>query len=301
MNKHHIGLVGCGRWGQHILRDLKSLNCEVTVVARSDQSRKNAVEGGATNVVDTVSKLPSVEGVVVASLTITHAPVIEELLGRNIPIFVEKPMTVDSESAGRFAKLAGDRLFVMDKWRYHPGIEMLSQIARSKELGSILGLRTLRVNWGNPHPDVDGIWILTPHDLSIALEILGEIPPPRCAVAQRMNGTPTGLIGILGEKPWLALEVSTSHRKWRREIWLYCENGFAVLNDAYSEHIQITFYSDPDQAILRPVSKELPLLRELKTFIKHLEGGPSPRSSAAEGAAIVDTIVCLRKLAGIDP
>jgi predicted dehydrogenase len=299
-NKHHIGLVGCGRWGRLILRDLRSLNCEVTVVTRSEQSRKNAIEGGAANIVDAVSKLTAVEGVVIASLTVTHALVIEELLERNIPIFVEKPMTVDLESARRFAKLADDRLFVMDKWRYHPGIEMLSQIASSRELGLVLGLRTLRVNWGSPHSDVDGIWILAPHDLAIALEILGEIPSPRCAVAQRMNGIPTGLMGILGEKPWFVLEVSTSHRRWLREIWLYCENGFAVLNDAYSQHIEITYYSNSEQPILRPVSKELPLFRELKAFIGYLEGGPPPRSSAREGAVVVDTIMSLRRLAGLD-
>ena len=46
-----IGLVGCGRWGKHILRDLVALGCDVTVVARSTVSRERASSGGATRIV----------------------------------------------------------------------------------------------------------------------------------------------------------------------------------------------------------------------------------------------------------
>jgi hypothetical protein len=51
---------------------------------------------------------------------------------------------------------------------------------------------------------------------------------------------------------------------------------------------------------LRPISQELPLLRELRTFVEHLQGGPPPRSSAAEGALVVSAIADLRRLAGLD-
>ena len=48
-----------------------------------------------------------------------------------------------------------------------------------------------------------------------------------------------------------------------------------------------------------PISTELPLLRELRAFVEHLRGGPPPRSSAREGAEIVETIAELRSLAGL--
>lgn len=300
-----VGLIGCGRWGRYILRDLLSLGCDVLVVAVSDSGRKNARDGGATTVVDTLDALPSVTGVVVASPTITHASVIETLLQQGIPIFTEKPLTCDRASARRLAQAAPDRLFVMDKWRYHPGVEMLAEIARSEELGPVLGLRTTRAQWGDPHPDVDGIWILAPHDLSIALEVLGTIPPARSACAERVNGWPTGLVGLLGDDPWLVIEVSTRHPQYRREIRLHCRDGVAIMNDGYSEHIQVTRSFDLHDTIvpepeLRPISAELPLLRELRTFVEHLKGGPPPRSSAAEGALNVSTIADLRELAGLD-
>ena len=50
----------------------------------------------------------------------------------------------------------------------------------------------------------------------------------------------------------------------------------------------------------RPISSEFPLLRELRAFVEHLEGGPPPKSSAAEGVAEVATIARLRELAEHD-
>ncbi len=62
-----VGLVGCGNWGRHILRDLVALGCRTTVVARSQESRARAGEGGAAAVVQSVADLPAVAGVVVAT------------------------------------------------------------------------------------------------------------------------------------------------------------------------------------------------------------------------------------------
>jgi predicted dehydrogenase len=299
-----IGLVGCGSWGKHILRDLAALECQVAVVARSDRSRANAEAGGAATIVRSVGELPDVEGVVVATPTATHPAAIDEALGLGVPVFVEKPLTNDAEAADRIAAAAPDRVFVMDKWRYHPGVELLGEIARSEELGPVSGLRTTRIGWGNPHEDVDAVWTLAPHDLSIALEILGSVPEPRSAVADGLDGIATGLVAMLGESPWYAFEVSSRAARERREITLVCEEGIATLADGYSDAVQVVRGRDPRKredpdTELRAISSELPLLRELQAFVEHVRGGPPPRSSAAEGAAIVRTITELRALAGL--
>ena len=178
-----VGLVGCGNWGRHILRDLVALGCRTTVVARSQESRARAGEGGAVSVVETVADLPGVAGVVIATPSTTHAGLIEALLPRCVPVFIEKPFTNDAEAAARLAAAAPERLFVMDKWRYHPGVEALRDIARSEELGPPVGLRTTRVQWTASHADTDVAWHLAPHDVAIALKVLGAIPEPRAAHA----------------------------------------------------------------------------------------------------------------------
>ena len=143
----------------------------------------------------------------------------------------------------------------------------MAALARDKELGRVVGLRTLRLGWGNPH-DVDAAWIFLPHELAIGLEILGELPTSTSAVADVVDGNVVGILGLMGDDPWHALEVSTRSAERRREVRLLCEEGVAVLPDPYSDHIEIFRRTElAEQAApepeLRPTSTELPLLREL--------------------------------------
>ena len=296
-----VGLVGCGRWGQHILRDLRSLKCDVLVVARSDESVGRARAGNAHAVVASVAELQGVEGVVVASSTDTHAAVIDEALALDVPVFVEKPLCPDPAEARRLAAAANERLFVMDKWRYHPGVARLAEIARDGRLGDVSGLRTVRVGWGKAHTVADTAWHLAPHDLSIALEVLGEVPQPQQAVAQVAAGRVLALHGLLtAGGAWHALEVSERAPVSERRIELHCADGVAVLGGGWDEHVSVyRANGGPAPREERIDARgELPLLAELRAFVDHLRGGPAPRSSAAEGAAVVEAIAKLRQLGG---
>lgn len=287
-----IGLAGCGRWGKLILRDLLSLGCDVPVVARSAASRQRAEEAGATEIVAELSSLRGVDGIVIATPTATHAEVVGEALEFGVPVFVEKPLTADVFSARRLAAAAPDRLFVMDKWRYHPGVRELARIARSRELGEVVGIHARRVTLGHRYSDVDTVWIHAPHDLAIALEILGEVPAPRQAVPELVGGELAGLTAILGEAPWLVVEVSALAPAHRRELRLVCEGGVAQLDGGYAESVVIGRAGaiDADAVEHRPAQGEMPLLAELRAFAEHLRGGPPPLSSAADGVLIVEAV-----------
>ena len=303
INTIPVGLVGCGRWGRLILRDLLALGCEVTVASRSEVNRQIALDQGAASAVDSAAGLPAVAGIVVATPTSTHADVVEEMLARDVPIFCEKPLTDDPARAWQLVDKGRNRVFVMDKWRYHPAVERLAEIARRQELGPIVGLRTTRVQPGRIHHDVDPVWILAPHDLSIGLEILGYVPQPRAAVAEYCGDAVMGLVGMLGDDPWMVLEVSASHAEYRREVRLVCREGTALLSDSHSGCLQIVRpggRSGRGEPIEEqwPVSDEMPLLRELRAFVDHVKGGPPPRTSATDAATIVTTLAQLRELAG---
>jgi predicted dehydrogenase len=292
-----VALVGRGRWGAYIFRDLVALGARVTVVSRTPETIGQEVAA-----VRSAAEVEGLDGIVVATPTSTHADILEDLLPLGVPIFVEKPLALDVERTRRLAAAAPDRLFVMDKWRYHPGVEELGAIARSGELGAVVGLRTTRIGWGNPHGDTDSVWILAPHDLAIALEVLGFLPEPRAAALERVGRKATGIVGLLGNDPWLALECSAASGTTRREVRLLCTGGVAILGESYADHVLLLRGTpEPGEASEReerPVAAELPLLRELRAFLEHLAGGPPPKSSAAEGLLQVETIARLRELAG---
>lgn len=302
-----IGLVGCGAWGKFILRDLKALGARVAVLAHGEVSHTNALSGGADQIAFDFEDVPEVDAWVVAVPTVLHAEWLLRLVPTHKPIFCEKPLTPDVVAARHLADIAGERIFVMDKWRYHGGILALADIARSGELGPVLGIKTRRVQWQCPHDDVSMDWILLPHDLSIALEVLGFVPEARAAAAEV---TPDGLVGLTGmldtDGVWLECEVGIRSPTHSRTIELRCRDGVALLGDAYDDALVVqrsdgcTGSAPPPTPELRSVPTDMPLFRELEAFIAHVRGvGPAPRSSAAEGLLIVERITRLRELAGL--
>jgi len=299
-----IGLVGCGIWGRNILRELVALDCHVVVVDPSEASRSDALRDGAMQAHATLPSSDIYDGFIVAAPATLHAEVIASLLDHQVPVFCEKPLTTDVGGAERLVKQAGDRLFVMHIWRYHPGIQRLGEIARSGELGTPYLLRTIRTNWTSPRRDTDSVWTMVPHDLSIAIAVLGDIPPPRFAWAERIGDRVTGLVGVLGTEPALVLEVSNRYADKRREVRLHCSNAVAVLPGDDRGVIEIT-RSDPDNDLLAITESESvpyqpPLRSELEVFVSHLRGGAPPPTTAHEGLQVVRAVAQLRRLAGVD-
>jgi predicted dehydrogenase len=290
-----IGLIGCGAWGRNILRDLRSLDAAVEVVAPSAENRAWARAHGAAAAHSHLEALGEVTGIVVAAPSSLHGPIIEQLLPRQVPIFVEKPMTTDTASARRIVDAAGDRVFVMDKWRYHPGIERIAALLREGELGRPLSIRTLRLGWANPHQDASAIWILLPHDLAIVLDWLGYLPPLRRVVVTQPADIDAGVIVQLGGgvDPLVTLEISTVSPEHRRLMSLVGTRAAAELADAHAATLTLREGPPGAPAAARrelAFDGPLPLYSELARFLAFLHGGPPPMSSAREGLAVVEML-----------
>ena len=290
-----VGLIGCGQWGVHVLRDLRSLGCDVPVVARSEASVARAREGSATAIVPRMADLGAVDALVVVTPIATHAEVIGEALELDVPLFVEKPLCDDVEDAERLVALAPKRLFVMDKWRYHPGVRLLADFAQSGRLGRTHGLRTIRVQPGNRHEE-DAVWVLAPHDLAIALEVLGEVPRPVAAAGLWSEEQLVTVHALLqSDRGWHVAEVSERAVAVERRVELHCDDGLAVLAGGWDEHVAVHLPDGRSERI--EAQGELPLLAELRAFVEHVAGGPPPKSSVEEGAEVVRAIDALRRLA----
>ena len=116
-----------------------------------------------------------------------------------------------------------------------------------------------------------------------------------------------GLIALCADDagPWHAVEVGIRSSLWQRRVTLLCRDGTAVLEDAYADHIVLVENPPPDgeaaqpRTARRPIAVEMPLLAELAAFVRHLDGGPPPKSSAAEATEMVAAIAEIRRLAGI--
>lgn len=304
---NRIGLVGCGRWGRLILRDLRAGGAEVHVATRGEVSRAAAMEGGAASVVASVADLPPMDGYVVASPTITHASVLEILVDTGKPIFVEKPMTSDPASARRLVERAGDRLFVMDKWRYHPVIEAMRDEIALGNIGEVLAIQCVRQGWSNPHSDVSALWILAPHDLSIVLHLTGRLPPLIAAFPTAPRRADLGVIAHLGGEgfPAVTLDIGIASPQHRRRCQVIGSRGCLELRDGYEDKLVVRDGPPGDPAAverIRPTGAAMPLRAEIDRFLAYVAGaGPAPVSSAAEGLMIVERIAEIEAALGVAP
>lgn len=300
-----VALVGCGRWGRLIARDLVDLAADVTVVDPSPEAGAYARTADLHRVHD-LDDLDDhgIDGVVVATPATTHAAVLGRVAALGVPVFCEKPLTVGVHDAEAVVERLGSRLHVMHVWRYHRGVEVLGELARSGALGTVHGVRTTRTNWTSPRTDVDSTWTLAPHDLTIAVEVLGRIPAPRAALAEAVDGRAVSLWAHLGggPEPWLVVEASTRFADRRREVRVHGSRATATLAGDGTTEVIVAEGTDLDPRIRTvPFDPEPPLRRELAAWLDHTRGGPAPKSDGAEGLAVVRALAELRALAGLGP
>jgi predicted dehydrogenase len=298
-----IGLIGCGVWGRNILNELLQLNITVEVIEPDTRLHEAIVKLGV-RIKNTISELSQSDGIIVATPSSTHRLILEQIIPFQVPLFIEKPLTTSYADALLLHKIAHRHVYLMHIWRYHAGIQLLGQIARSGQIGKVTALYSTRANWTSPRTDTDCVWNLAPHDLTIAIEILGHIPAPRFAVVETHTGMARSMTAVLGHQPFVQIEVSNRSVQKRREVRLHGTKGVAILADEKIDYVELYSgdeYSFPipnnyQKIYFDPIS---PLQLEIKAFVDYINGGPAPISDFEEGLKTIEILTQLRTLAGI--
>ncbi|NMI00267.1 Gfo/Idh/MocA family protein [Pseudonocardia acidicola] len=186
--------MGYGYWGSKHVRVLSSMpDVSVTVVDISPERLRDAAARCPT--VRTAAHLghviDDVDAVVVATPPSTHFPIANRALGAGRHVLVEKPMATsvpDAEALVATAARHGAQLMVGHTFEYNPAVRRLRDIIRSGVLGRILYIDAARLNLGQYQRDVNVIWDLAPHDISIASYLLDELPVSTAVWACRNIG-----------------------------------------------------------------------------------------------------------------
>ena len=306
-----IAVIGCGRWGRNIVRDLLALDCEVVAIDLTESARREALALGASSAWTTLGEftdLGSLDGVVIAASTRNHAALASEVLtSTQVPVFVEKPMAHDVAAARALVELGSGRLFVMHKWSYHPGIVALADVAAGGEVGRVHGVSSERVGPANPSDDTDILSLLGPHEITIGARIHQQFPTRIEAVADVVRGVIVGIdvIARWDDDRWHRWTISTRDEPNARKVLVHGTEGYAVLDDPYADHISIVSHGAERAAPhhrVAEISTESPLLRELRAFRDFVRGGAPPPTPAAHGLAVATIIAEIRQAAGLaDP
>jgi predicted dehydrogenase len=177
-----IAVVGYGYWGSKHVRVMSAIPGVVVTVVESNQLRRDEALNHFSNVrgADRLEHvLDDVDAVVVATPPASHFPVALEAVLAGKHVLVEKPLTTTVADAETLVQTADNnrvQLMVGHTFEYNAAVHKLKQIIDSGELGRVRYIDTARLSLGLYQRDVNVIWDLAPHDLSIVSYLLDELP-----------------------------------------------------------------------------------------------------------------------------
>jgi len=177
-----VGIIGLGYWGPNLLRNfLAQPDVEKVVACDMREDRLKFISQKFPSVHLSNSCEETLTGdcdlVVIATPVATHYPIAKKALENNKHIWVEKPFTASVSEAEELIEIAESRnlkIFVDHTFIYNGAVIKMKELIEKDELGNILYFDSERINLGLFQKDVNVIWDLAPHDLSIMQFILGK-------------------------------------------------------------------------------------------------------------------------------
>lgn len=180
-----IGIIGYGYWGPNLLRNFASLEeCKVAMVCDSRIERLTSIKKfyptieTVTNPDDVIYSR-EIEAVVIATPVSTHFPFAKKVLEANKHVLIEKPMTnsiIEAEELIQLASKKNNVLMVDHTFLYTGAVQKMKELIDDDKIGKIKYFDSTRINLGIIQSDVNVLWDLAPHDISILDYLISDEP-----------------------------------------------------------------------------------------------------------------------------
>ena len=186
-----IGVVGCGYWGPNLLRNFaENDSAELRWICDTDEARLAAMgrRYPAAQAASDYQKLladPQLDAVAVVTPVATHFQIARQALLAGKHVLVEKPLTATATEAEELIDLArrnGRTLMVDHTFVYTGAVRKMKEVVQSGELGELLYFDSVRINLGLFQRDINVVWDLAPHDLSIMDYLIERQPDGLSAI-----------------------------------------------------------------------------------------------------------------------
>jgi predicted dehydrogenase len=181
MHKIRVAVIGCGYWGPNLVRNFSSCPLtKVSAVCDANPARLEAVRRTHGNLrtvtsLDQLLELP-LDAVAIATPVSTHYALAKRCLEAGLHVLIEKPLTAtvhEAESLIALAERHGRVLMVDHTYLFGNPVRRIKELVEGGELGDLYYVDSVRINLGLFQSDINVVWDLAPHDLSIVDHILG--------------------------------------------------------------------------------------------------------------------------------
>ncbi|HSL11192.1 MAG TPA: Gfo/Idh/MocA family oxidoreductase [Actinomycetota bacterium] len=314
-----IGVVGCGYWGSKHLRVLGSIpHVENVVAIDASEDRLRAVAEAfptATLARRLDDVLPRLDGLVVATPPQSHVALATQAIDAGCPVLVEKPLATKARDAKRLVDLADARsvpVMVGHTFEHNAAVWKLRELVRNDDLGPVYYADAARLNLGLYQSDVNVIWDLAPHDISIFNFVLSSTPSwveawGSCHAHPLLEDVAYVRLYYADAGVMANIHVSWLDPCKVRRVTLVGSHQMAVYNDLASEPLRIfdkgveMLVSDEDVGgmpmsyrygdILSPfVAAEEPLAVQDRRFVGVVMSRDIDSTNARNGVAVVEVL-----------
>lgn len=178
-----IAVVGAGYWGPNLIRNFSAVGHLVAVVDRDEArlQKQRLLYPGVFYTADIEEVLASdaVDGVALATPADSHYALAKKVIEAGKSVFVEKPLAQTVAECEDLIDLAAERgvvLMVGHTFEFNAAVQYVEKCIEQNELGQIYYIYSQRLNLGVVRSDINALWNLAPHDISIALRWLKKMP-----------------------------------------------------------------------------------------------------------------------------
>lgn len=276
MKKIKVAILGYGYWGPNLVRNFNKLSqAEISAVVELDESKRILAKNAfpSLNILDSSDEILEsidIDAVIIATPPSTHFKLAKKALENNKHVLVEKPISQTSEESQLLVEIARKKhltLMVDHTFIYSGAVRKIKEVIQSSDFGDLWYIDSVRINLGIIQKDVNVIWDLAPHDISILEFLLDSKPISVSAIAlspKNYIGAPLEGIGYLTIK-YANGVLAHLHLSWlapvkMRRMMLGGSKKLLVYDHLDPEH-QVKIY---DKAIDQHIENNYAILSERK-------------------------------------
>jgi predicted dehydrogenase len=325
MNQVHIGVVGAGYWGPHIIRNVFELpDARLSGVADLSADHLRTLHARYPDVAMTTSYADllgdAIDAVIIATPVKSHFSLAREALQAGKHVLIEKPLTRTSDEGLALIRLAeknGLVLMVGHTFEYNPAVVAMHEIVRRGDVGNVLYLDSARLNLGQFRTDVNVMWDLAPHDISIMNFILDSEPNQVSArgsacihpylhdVAYLELRYPGGVLGhihvswlepakvrrvtVVGDEKMIVYNDVAVEGK----VWIYDKGVVKTSSSGDFADFQLTYHNGG--VTIPAIPSAEPLKIEISHFVDCIRGGRVPQSDGWVGLGVTQVLEAAQK------
>lgn len=306
-----IAVIGAGFWGKNLIRNFAELGSLKAVSDASDGVAAQFAEQYGVEALPFASiiKRDDIQGVAIATPAALHYEHAKYFLEAGKHVYVEKPLALDLQEGETLCRIAKDRgcmLMVGHLLQYHPAFIKLRELVNLGAFGKLQNIASTRLNFGKIRREEDILWSFAPHDISMILSLVNDMPIRVDAIGahhlhQNIADVTTTSMTFPGGVA-AQIYVSWLHPYKEQRLSVIGERGMAVFDDGEPWERKLTLYGhEVDWSDGKPNAKrgdgtavELeqnePLRMECLHFLESIQTCNTPRTDGAEGLRVLNVL-----------